>query len=227
MKRYASVLMNDKDDHMFETLKIITGGTTSPRIGKLLNFAVSQMDRDETYVEVGVLSGTTLVSAAHVNGKRCIGIDNYDDHYLKTMGCDPVNTRDRCLHNIRSTNCGAQLIEKDFRAVTKEDICYPVAVSFIDGKHDYESVIDNLNWLSPILADEAVIVFDDVNYSKVSQAIFWWLHQHQKTWDMLAYVKPFFYDNKNVHSVQDRFLNNGVCILHYHKNPMAIGFITN
>lgn len=225
MKRYANVLMNDKDDNTFETLKIITGGTTSPRIGKLLNFAVSQMDKDEAYVEVGVFSGTTLISAAHVNRKRCIGIDNYDPVELKGMGCDPFVIRDRCLYHINSTNCGARLIEKDFRLVTKEDIAYPIGVSFIDGKHDHKSVVDNLKWLEPMLSDEAVVVFDDVNYAEVSQAIFGWLYDHQETWDMLTYVKPFFFNDKNVHSVQDRFLNNGVCILHYHKDPNAIGFI--
>lgn len=225
MKRYTCVLMNEKDDHTFETLKIITGGTTSPRIAKLLNFAVSQMDKDETYVEVGVFAGTTLISAAHVNRKRCIGIDNYDMEYMKGMGCDPKTVRDRCVYNINVTNCGAQLIEKDFRNVTKEDICYPIAVSFIDGTHNFESVMENLKWLEPMLADEAVIVFDDVNYLDVSRAIFSWLHQNPEHWDMLSYVKPFFYNDKNTHSVQDRFLNNGVAILHYHKDPMAEGFI--
>lgn len=225
MKRFCDVLMNSAHDDTFETLKILTGGTTSTRIAKLLNFAVSQMDKDETYVEVGVFAGTTLISAAHVNGKRCIGIDNYNPEYMKGMGCIPQVVRDRCVHNINSTNCGAILIEKDFREVTKEDICYPVAVSFVDGTHNFESVMDNLKWLEPMLADEAIIVFDDVNYAEVSQSIFVWLHTHPETWDMLAYVKPFFFNDKNVSSVQDRFLNNGVCILHYHKDPNALGFI--
>lgn len=224
MKRFADVMMNDKNDHTFETLKILTGGTTSVRIAKLLNFAVSQMDKDETYVEVGVFSGTTLCSAAHVNMKRCIGIDNYDVEEHRGMGCEASSVRDRCLHNIKSTNCGAQLIEKDFRAVTKEEIAYPIAVSFIDGKHDFVSVVDNLKWLEPMLADEAIIVFDDVNYLEVSRAIFTWIYERPETWDMLAYIKPMFLNDKCVNSVQDRFLNNGVCVLHYHKNP-TIGFI--
>lgn len=225
MKRYAVILMNSENDHTFDTLKIMTGGTTSPRIGKLLNFAVSQMDKDETYVEVGVFAGATLISAAYNNGKRCIGIDNYDMDYLKGMGCDPKAVRDRCHYNIDVTKCGAVLIEKDFNAVTKEEIAYPIAVSFIDGTHDFKSVMDNLRWLEPMLADEAVILFDDVNYEGVSRAIFSWLYQNQKTWDMTAYVKPFFFNDKNTHSLTDRFLNNGVAVLHYHKDPMAEGFI--
>lgn len=226
MKRYADVLMNDKDDNTFETLKILTGGTTSPRIGKLLNFAVSQMDQKETYVEVGVFAGTTLVSAAYVNVKSCIGIDKYDPDELRGMGADPEMTRDRCLHNIRSTNCGAQLIQKDFRDVTKEEIVYPIAVSFIDGKHDFVDVTKNLEWLEPMLADEAIIVFDDVNYIEVTQAIFTWLNGHPENWDLVSYEKPFFFNDKYMSSVRERFLNNGVCILNYHKNPASKYFFT-
>lgn len=225
MKRFSDVLLNDKDDHTFETLKILTGGTTSPRIAKLLNFAVSQMDKKETYVEVGVFAGTTLVSAAHANMKTCIGIDNYDPEEHKSMGCDPKVVRDRCLHNINSTNCGATLIEKDFRQVTKEEIAYPIAVSFIDGKHDFTSVMENLQWLEPMLADEAIIIFDDVNYLEVTQAIFTWLVSHLDTWNMVGYVKPFFFNDKYVMSVRERFLNNGVCILNYHRDPLAKYFV--
>lgn len=227
MKRYADILLNDKDDHVFETLKIITGGTTSPRIAKLLNFAVSQMNNDETYVEVGVFSGATLVSAAHVNRKRCIGIDKYDKDEILSMGADPDFVLSRCIHNIEATNCGAQLIQKDFRDVTKEEIAYPVAVAFVDGRHDFRDVTDNLKWLEPLLADEAIIVFDDVNYAEVTHAIFVWLQEHHETWDLVSYEKPFFFNDKNVMSVRDRFLNNGVCILNYHKDPFAKYFVVS
>lgn len=225
MKRYADVLMNSKDDHTFETLKILTGGTTSPRIAKLLNFAVSQMDEKETYVEVGVFSGTTLISAAHVNGKHCLGIDKYDKEEIERMGADPEVVKARCLHNISATQCGATLIEKDFREVTKEEVAYPVAVSFIDGKHDFKDVYENLGWLEPLLADDAVVVFDDVNYLEVTQAIFQWITERPTRWDMLAYVRPFFFDSRYISSVRERFLNNGVCILVYHKDPNAKHYI--
>lgn len=224
-KKYAGVLLNDKNDHIFETLKIITGGTTSPRIGKLLNFAVSQMDSNEAYVEVGVFAGATLVSAAYVNRKRCVGIDKYDAKEIRGMGCDPVAVRDRCLQNITNTNCGATLIEKDFRDVSKEEIGSPVAVSFIDGKHDFTDVTENLKWLEPMLANEAIIIFDDVNFEGVSRAIFSWLQGHSETWDLVSYEKPFFYNDNGVCSVQDRFLNNGVCVLNYHRDPLAKYFV--
>lgn len=226
MKRFATVLLNDKDDHVFETIKTITGGTTSSRICKLLNFAVSQMSDDECYVEVGVFNGTSLCSAGHVSGKTCIGIDKYDPTYIAQMcGLDSQVVRDRCLHNIRSMTPWASLIEKDFRTVTKEDIAKPVAVSFIDGKHDFGDVNENLNWLEPLLSDEAIIIFDDVNYEGVTRAISNWVASHSTTYDLVAYVKPFYLDNNYSWSISERFLNNGVCILRYHKDPLAVKWI--
>lgn len=220
MKRFCDVLMNSAHDDTFETLKILTGGTTSTRISKLLNFAVSQMDHDECYVEVGVFTGATLCSAAYTNAKQTIGIDKYDPTELAGMGCkDPSVIRDRALFSISSLKVGSRLIEKDFRDVTKEEIGLPVAVSFVDGKHDYADVTANLEWLEPLLADNAIIVFDDVNYKEVSQVIFEWLASHKESYEMLAYVKPFIQSENYSTSLTDRFLNNGVCILHYFKNP--------
>lgn len=226
LKRFTDVLMNDKHDDTFETLKILTGGTTSTRICKLLSFAVSQMENDECYLEVGVFNGTSLCSAAYVSGKKCVGIDAYNPEYIKNMcGLDASMVRDRCLHNIRNCAPWASLIEKDFRTVTKEEIGSPVAVSFIDGKHEYDDVMENFAWLEPMLADEAILVFDDVNYEGVTRAISNWVAAHPSTYDLIFYAKPFYMDDKNSWSINERFLNNGTCVLRYHKDPKAVKWI--
>lgn len=226
MKRFADILMHSAHDDTFETLKLLTGGTTSPRIAKLLNFAVSQMASDECYIEVGVFMGGTLCSAAYANGKSCIGIDKYDREEIKTMfHMDATMVRDRCLHNITSICPGVQLIEKDFRLVAREEIGYPVAVSFIDGAHLRKDVLENLAWLEPFLADEAILVFDDINYWGVTKAIFDWSSEHSENYDLIAYVKPHFSDDNNTYSLTDRFLNNGVCILRYHKDPRSVKWV--
>ena len=220
LKHYPEFLMNDKDDAIFENIKLLTGGTTSVRISKLLNFAVSQMDDNESYVEVGVFTGCTLCSAGYVNEKTCIGIDNYlPEHMIQMTGHSADFIRDRCLHNIQCMSNKTKLIEKDFSDVTPEEIGKPVAVSFIDGKHDYTSVLENLYWLEPMLAEYAVLVFDDVNYIEVSLAIEKWMALRAGHYDFLTYVKPYYGpDSRNTSSLRDRFLNNGVCVLLYHRN---------
>lgn len=213
LKRFASVLMNEAGDDKFEMLKILTGGTTSPRIAKLLNFAVSQMNDKECYVEVGVFTGSTLCAAGYETGHRCIGIDKYDPGDIRTMArIDSVKVRDRCIYNLGALATNTVLIEKDFRKVTAEDIELPVAVSFIDGKHSYADVKLNLEWLLPKLADEAIIVFDDVNYDGVSKAIFEFT---PKPFELLAYVKPICQNALYTFSPVERFINNGVAIFRY------------
>ena len=220
--------MRDTDDAVFENLKLLTGGTTSARIGKLLNFAVSQMEGDDRYVEVGVFTGSTLCAASYVNAKVCIGIDNYlPEEMIQITGQTPEAIQNRCRANIQCIDNGSgnvRLIVKSFRDVTKEEIGGPVAVSFIDGKHDYPGVMDNLKWLEPMLADHAVLVFDDINYIEVSLAIEEWITQHGHNYDMLAYVKPAYMDGTNMCFIRDRFLNNGVCILRYHRDPRSNTF---
>lgn len=227
LKRFADVLFNDRNDGLFESLKVITGGTTSARIAKFINFAVSQMGPEEGYVEVGVFTGGTLSAANYTNNKLAVGIDSYDaDNLIQMTGMPASSIRDRCLHNIQSLGDATRLIEKDFRDVTKEEIGFPVAVSFIDGKHDYVDVTKNLEWLEPLLADHAVLIFDDVNYLEVSKAIFDWAGAHKDNYQLLAYAMPYFQDSHYTTSLVERFLNNGVAVMLYHRTPHSyLGFM--
>lgn len=225
LKRYVSILLNDENDSAFMTLKMLVGGTTSHRLGKLLNFAVSQMGHDECYVETGVFTGCTLISAHWANGRTCIGIDSYGKNMNEASLLNPEIIRDTARRNILTMAAEATLIEKDFRDVKPEEIPKKVAVSFIDAKHTEEEVLANLEWLHPLLADDALILFDDINYLGVSVAISRWLSKHGDTYDLTTYIKPFYQDEMYISSAGDRLLNNGICILRYHKNPAAVGVI--
>ena len=221
LKQYVGFLMNEQGDSFFENIGLFTGGTTSARIGKLLNFAVSQMGEDECYVEVGVFTGNTLCQAGFNNEKHCIGIDSYSPSEMMQMtGQTPNFVRDRCLQNINCLSRGkTKLIQKDFRNVSLEEIGRKVGVSFIDGKHDYLSVMENFSWLEPKLADHAIIILDDINYIEVSLAVEDWMSGKATNYDMLAYVKPCYgLDLKCMSSTRDRFLNNGICVIRYHKD---------
>lgn len=225
LKRFCQVFMSPENDATFEAFKIWVGGTTSPRIAKLLNFAVSQMDTNECYVETGVFTGCTLISAHYANGRKCIGIDPYGPGMKEATLTEATVIRDQARWNIARLGAECNLIEKDFRDVTKDEIPMPVAVSLIDAKHTQKDVAENLAWLEPLLADDALIFFDDVNYEGVSQAILDWLKDHGDTYQLTCYMKPFYQDGKYVSSVTERILNNGVAIVRYHKNPAAVGVV--
>lgn len=215
-KRFTDILMSDKMDSTFETINFLVGGTTSYKTGKLLNFAVSQMEQGECYVETGVFQGATLISANYRNGRKAYGIDPYIGMVERA---DALAVREKALQYIGGLGEGAQLIQKDFRQVAKEEIPEPIAVSFIDAMHMYQDVKDNLLWLEPLLADNALIFFDDVNYDGVEKAIFEWKKEHDETYDLMFHMKPFYYNNDYVWSLGDRFTNNGLSILRFHRSP--------
>lgn len=226
LKRFSQVLMTNDNDATFEAFKIWVGGTTSPKIAKLLNFAVSQMDADECYVETGVFTGCTLISAHYANGKTCIGIDPYGPGMKEATLHDAAIIRDQAKWNIARLAAESRLIEKDFRDVKPEEIEKKIAVSMIDAKHNYPEVWDNLVWLEPLLADDALIFFDDINYEGVSAAILDWLKAKPENYQLTAYIKPFYQDGKYVSSVTERVLNNGFALIRYHKNPKAVGVVS-
>lgn len=217
LKRYTKILLSSDGDALFEAFKVWVGGTTSPKIAKLLNFAVSQMDRGECYVETGVFTGATLVSAFWANGKPCVGIDSYSEN-LKEASILPADViRAKARINVQELAFGSKLIEKDFRDVAATEIGMPIAVSFVDALHTEQEVTANLEWLEPLLADDALIFFDDVNHEGVTNAIWKWLHTHPTTAELTAYIRPHYENERYLSSVEDRVLNNGFAIVRHHK----------
>lgn len=225
LKRFSQIFMSAENDPTFEAFKVWVGGTTSPRLAKLLNFAVSQMDMDECYVETGVFTGCTLISAHYANGRKCVGIDPYGPGMKEATLMQADIIRDQARWNINRLGAGCRLIEKDFRDVKPEELEQKIAVTFIDAKHNYPEVWDNLVWLEDKLAEDALIFFDDINYEGVSAALLDWLKAKPDTYQLTAYIKPFYQDGKYVSSVTERVLNNGFAIIRYHKNPAAVGVV--
>lgn len=217
LKRFSKILVSSDGDALFEAFKVWIGGTTSPKIARLLNFAVSQMDPGECYVETGVFTGATLVSAFWANGKPCVGIDSYSEN-LKEASIFPAELiRNKARINVSELALGSKLIEKDFRDVKAEEIPGKVAVTFIDALHTEKEVLDNLIWLEPLLAEDALIFFDDVNHEGVSRAIFKWLEMRPTTTEMTAYIRPHYQNERYISSVEDRVLNNGFAIIRHNK----------
>lgn len=217
LKRFSDVLFTNSNDGVFETLKVLIGGTTSHRIGKLLNFSVSQMSEHECYVEVGVLTGATLCSAAYANNALMYGIDPYGEGLKESSPIDAESVKAHCMANLKGMAPTSRLIVKDFRDVEAKEIEKPIGVCFIDGKHTFEDVYENFKWVEPKLADDAFVILDDINFTGVDDAIKKWTHENQHTFDMICYVKPFFSSPSYSWSISDRFLNNGVCILRYRR----------
>lgn len=210
--RFTNVLMNDQGDNSFSTMRMITGGGTSARIAKTLNFATCLLDPGEIYLEVGVFRGFTLLSAAYLNNKPCYGIDNFDVKVVHPAFTAEQVKGELARNMAMFANGNAHVIENDFRAVT--EVPGKIGVLFVDGKHTSLDVLDNLRWAEPFLADDAIILFDDVTLNEVDLAIKGWWFDHRQNYDLVFHARPVFVGSYDF-PIFDHFLHNGLSILWY------------
>ena len=214
--RFLGVLMNDNEDHYYSALRTVTRGLTSYRTAKLLNFATSLLDKSECYLEVGVFTGFTLLSAHYANAKQCIGIDNFNPTAIFTV--DPKDLKNELAYNIsrysKSVGDDIYVLEADFKDVTADKIPKPVGVFFVDGGHSYEDTMAQVDWGTPFLAKEAVIVMDDATFPSVSKAIT--EIANRPGHDLLFLAKPY-YCGEGYYPDRDRVLNTGLAVFGYKK----------
>jgi hypothetical protein len=213
LSNYLRTIYSHEGDDIFAFLKMATQGLSSPRVGKLINMAVNCMDDDERYVETGVFTGYTLASACHGNQKKVLGIDNFDvkgENSSVGVSMDPDTIRKNLSKNWEYFRIAGQMIDCDFRNVSLEGV--KTGVSYIDARHDYNSVTDNFKWLEPSLVDDAVIILDDVDCPGVSDALFDWLRYH-KNYELLFFSKSKGCMSRNV--TYDRTFVNGLSVVHY------------
>lgn len=217
---YMRTIFSDERDALFSTLQVWTGGLSTPRTASLLNMAAYCMDEGERYVEVGVFTGFTLLSAGYDNGKLVLGIDNFDTEGLKSSigsHLDAAPIKERLKINCeRLAHVRYRVIESDFRTVDLSEM--KTGVAYIDGRHDYQNVIDNLTWLEPSLANDAVIIFDDPDCDGVADAITDWAHDH-KNYELLYLSKSM--ERFKRRSAHDGPFVNGLAVMHY-RGPLGL-----
>jgi len=128
-------------------------------IACLINKAVKDMAGDQSYVNVGVWHGFSLLSGMLGNAdKKCIGIDNFSE-----FGGPRMEFRRRYL-DARSDK--HQFYEMDYRQYFK-NVQKPeekIGFYFYDGAHDYQNQLDGLKIAEPFLTDDALIMVDDTNW---------------------------------------------------------------
>src|SRR4051812_46744669 len=101
LSNYLRAIYSPAGDERFAYLQMQIGGLSSPKTAKLLNLAASCMDEGELYVETGVFTGYTLISASFDNHKQVLGIDSFDTTGPNSsVGCDmnPDEIRDILKH---------------------------------------------------------------------------------------------------------------------------------
>lgn len=212
-----SLLMSSAGDAPFASLRILTHGMSGVRTAKIINFACKCMGKDEFYIEVGTFSGYSLISAGYQLNSMCVGID--DLSMKEVMKSEHIQNgkelvKSTLLRNMSEYgSVNLKFIESDFRAISLMDESKgKLAVLFIDGDHTYADVKEAMEKFSPFLADDALIIFDDVQFGGIPK----YIHEMHDQYDMLAYLVSTVNDHdRDVHmnmSLDER-IANGICVM--------------
>ena len=165
-----------------EILKHIQSMTT-PSVMHLLNCAVQHMEAGECYLEVGTWQGGTFAGAMVGNKARGFAIDN-NAEYMEKHNKDGAVPRDVWQKNVdilglasRSTYIDAATPEVWGRKNLTDGL--PVGVFFFDGgKSTPEEAYDGMVGALPLLADNALIVVDDLNEPQIRQVLWHMRNAH-------------------------------------------------
>jgi predicted O-methyltransferase YrrM len=198
MLSYPPLICTDYGEAEFASIRTLCPGLSSPKLGKILNFAGRFLEPGEIYLEIGTFTGYTLIAASHHNTRfEFWGIDN-----MRLLGETTTKdkqdwVRGRLKINLDHFKYGNHhFIEDDYK-----DVTIPaekkIGVFLIDGHHTKEEVIENFMWVDDKLADEALIAIDDISCWGVGDGVDEWVHSHR------ANYREFFRMNV-YHPPEDR-----------------------
>lgn len=210
-------------------LKVITGGISSVKTGKLLNCAVPFLDKNEVYLEIGTFTGFSLACAALYNAQfPCIGIDNFSftgfEQCKIEANADKVDNKPQARARVklamRAVNQdNMAFIEKDFREVDLVKDA-KIGVFYIDGYHTKAEVLENFKWAEDKLADNALIFIDDISIGGVGDGVYEWVHAHRPNYHEFFHMDSIGMPNAS-RSIEMPMFWNGLSIVWYVKDAHA------
>ncbi|HUF01436.1 MAG TPA: class I SAM-dependent methyltransferase [Gaiellaceae bacterium] len=139
---------------------------TSENVLALLNLAASCLGPGESYVEVGVYHGASLIAAS---------LGNEDEDIV---GIDEFTFRDASLEQVYDS-LGAfgldppEVIVGDIFELVPNGALgdRTVGVWYYDAAHDYRSQVEGLRIAEPLLAPGALLIVDDTDWPDVERAM--------------------------------------------------------
>lgn len=155
-----------RDQRFSEILEAVPGLTKANNLA-LLNLAAACLAPGESYVEAGTFRGTSLVAAMLDNeDKQFTVIDNF----AMSGGC-----REQLDANLAQCGFGgkATVLEQDVFDVLRGDSLAGrgIGVFYWDLLHKYEPQLEGLRLLERHLADGALVIVDDTDWTEVARAI--------------------------------------------------------
>ncbi|MGH3119226.1 MAG: class I SAM-dependent methyltransferase [Gaiellales bacterium] len=132
----------------------------------LLNLAAACLGPGETYVEVGVYHGASLIAAMLGNeDRRFVGIDNFD---FRDASLEQVEQNLARFGLARPEVLVGDVFELVPSGALRDA---PVGVWYYDALHTYEAQLEGLRIAEPWLAEGALLIVDDTDWEQVDRAM--------------------------------------------------------
>ncbi len=160
---------NDRRMHVLKEKGV--AGMSSENIRFLINETVRRFAKNGVYLEVGTYNGCSLLSAALFNpSTRCIGIDNFSQFNLNRENYLIFKENLDKFLNPKNIEFYNQDYRECFKYLFSKESSLKANVYYYDGKHTYEDQMSGLKSILPHLAEECVILVDDINWPYVEEA---------------------------------------------------------
>lgn len=153
-------------------VNINISGLTSSRVQTLLNSLASKCG---SYLEVGTYLGATAAAVLYNNPIKAYLIDKWEEQIQPARDDfqTEANSYDTFINNISPyvKTSDVKVFKEDMLNVNLNEIDSKIDMFMYDGPHDAKSTADAIKYYWPILADEAILVFDDANWETVAQGV--------------------------------------------------------
>ena len=146
-------------------------------VAALINHAVARMPADQSYLNVGVYAGFSLLAAMVENPERiCIGVDNFArpsgrEGLLRRF--DQMKSRAHRFH------------EMDYLDYFADVHTEPLGVYLYDGDHAYEHQLQGLEVAEPFFAAGCLVIVDDTNWEAPRQATIDFVASSEREYEVL------------------------------------------
>ncbi|WP_448570243.1 tetratricopeptide repeat protein [Trichothermofontia sp.] len=197
-------------DQTFKTLLNTLQGDTNFNILQLLNHAVSCLEKNEVYCEVGQVQGVTLAGAL-LNHPHCVAwaIDDFANTEDPETAFEELVVQLDQYGLTEQVLLHSQTVTNFLYELRSLEITEKIGVYYYRGPFDYRSQLLGLSIVKDFLADQALLIIDNNNYPSVQQAI----------WDFIL-LQPQCQSllNYKTRSEKDSTFYNGIHLLKWDAN---------
>jgi len=156
-----------------EPVEIDVPGLTSTRVQSFINKIAKHSKK---YLEVGSYQGATAAAALSGKSIEAYLIDNWKvapQSVRPDWDTPKTNTVEEFKNNIKPYigNNKVYISNSDMFKVDLSNIDN-VDLFFYDGPHDAKSTYDAVRYYSKVFAENAVVIFDDANWTEVVQSAY-------------------------------------------------------